>query len=254
MKPVAGIALALLLVAGPVAASCTARSGPQRVPLLELYTSEGCSSCPPADRWASTLPALALDATRVVTLAYHVDYWNDLGWEDPFAQARYTERQRFANARIGNRVIFTPQFMLDGRDYRAWRVRDDLRQRVASAHLEPPSADIVLALDAGDTTLATVTQIALHDAGPVADVGLFVALYENDLTHQVTAGENSDRRLAHDFVVRALAGPFAVGSGPIRHTFALQPDWKTRDLVVAAFVQSAARGEVLQAIALPWCD
>ena len=86
------------------AATCNASSGAQRVALLELYTSEGCDSCPPADRWTSALPARGFDATRVITLAYHVDYWNYLGWTDPFAQARFTERQRFVNARNRNRT------------------------------------------------------------------------------------------------------------------------------------------------------
>ena len=69
-------------------------SGELRVPVLELYTSEGCDSCPPADRWVSGLPARGLAADRVVTLAFHVDYWNHLGWADPYARAEFSERQR----------------------------------------------------------------------------------------------------------------------------------------------------------------
>ena len=89
------------------AATCNAVSGASRNSLLELYTSEGCSSCPPADRWLSHLPGDA----GVVPLAFHVDYWDRLGWRDPFAQAAFSQRQRARNSGAG--WIYTPQVMLD---------------------------------------------------------------------------------------------------------------------------------------------
>src|SRR5258706_3420766 len=93
--------LAMLAIATPGAgaAQCAAESGPHRVALLELYTSEGCDSCPPADRWVSSLAARGLEPGRVVTLGFHVDYWNYLGWKDPFANAEFNARQRAANQR-----------------------------------------------------------------------------------------------------------------------------------------------------------
>src|SRR3569832_1871687 len=94
------------------AATCNAVSGASRNSLLELYTSEGCSSCPPADRWLSHLP----DDAGVVPLAFHVDYWDRLGWRDPFAQAAFSQRQRARNNGTG--WVYTPQVMLDGKDYR----------------------------------------------------------------------------------------------------------------------------------------
>ena len=232
------------------AATCTAVSGPQRVALLELYTSEGCDSCPPTDRWTSALPARGLDAQRVITLAYHVDYWNYLGWTDPFAQGRFTERQRFVNARIRNRTVYTPQLMLDGKDYRQGLSYNDFQQQVGTANREKPGADIALSMNASPGSLETSAQIKLHrkDAG----AGVFLALYENKLSNQVSAGENRGKKLEHDFVVRELAGPFAADSA-INHKFKIAPSWKTRDLSVAAFVQTAATGEVLQALALPYC-
>ncbi len=119
MKLVACItAIMLLNTTASLAATCNAKSGTQRIALLELYTSEGCDSCPPADRWASTLPTRGFGTDRVLTLAYHVDYWNYIGWTDPFSQSRFTERQRFVNARNRNRTVYTPQLMLDGKDYR----------------------------------------------------------------------------------------------------------------------------------------
>ena len=233
------------------AAACSANSGTQRVALLELYTSEGCDSCPPTDQWTSTLPARGLGAQRVVTLAYHVDYWNYLGWTDPFAQARFTERQRFVNARIRNRTVYTPQLMLDGKDYRQGLSHNEFQQRIAALNREKPGADIALSMNAGSGALDTSARVTQHrnDAG----AAVFLALYENKLVNQVGAGENRGKRLEHDFVVRELAGPFATDATAIHHKFRVAPAWKTRDLAVAAFVQSAATGEVLQALALPYC-
>jgi hypothetical protein len=243
-------AVMMLTITTTHAATCTAQSGTQRVALLELYTSEGCDSCPPTDRWTSALPARGFDAQRVITLAYHVDYWNYLGWTDPFAQARFTERQRFVNARIRNRTVYTPQLMLDGKDYRQGLSYSDLQQQVNALNREKPGADITLSMNAASGAVDTSAQIKLHrkDTG----AGVFLALYENKLANQVSAGENRGKKLEHDFVVRELAGPFAADAA-INHKFKIAPSWKTRDLAVAAFVQTAATGEVLQALALPHC-
>ena len=244
-------ALMMLNVTNTLAATCTAVSGPQRVALLELYTSEGCDSCPPTDRWTSTLPARGFDTQRVVTLAYHVDYWNYLGWADPFAQARFTERQRFVNARIRNRTVYTPQLMLDGKDYRQGLSYSTFQEQVAALNREKPGADIALSMNAAPGAVEASAQIKLHrkDTG----AGVLLALYESKLSNQVSAGENRGKRLEHDFVVRELAGPFAVDAA-ISHKFKVAPSWKARDLSVAAFVQAAATGEVLQAVALPYCS
>lgn len=251
MKSAACILAIVVLAATPAtAATCTASSGAQRTALLELYTSEGCDSCPPADRWTSALPARGFDAQRVVTLAYHVDYWNYLGWVDPFAQARFTERQRFVNARIRNRTVYTPQLMLDGKDYRAGLSLNDFQQRITTANREIPGADIALSLNASAAAIEASAQIKLYRRESGAAV--FLALYENRLATQVSAGENRGKRLEHDFVVRELAGPFATDA-TVSHKFRVLPAWKARDLSVAAFVQAAATGEVLQAVALPAC-
>jgi hypothetical protein len=243
-------AIMICAVTPAQAAMCNAASGSTRVALLELYTSEGCDSCPPADRWVSALPSRGFDARRVVTLAYHVDYWNYLGWKDPFAQARHTERQRHANNRIRNRTIYTPQLMLDGKDYRANLSISDFERRIAAANGEKPGADITLSMHAAAGALEASANVKLHrnDAG----AGVFLALAENRLASQVSAGENRGKRLEHDFVVRELAGPFAAHVA-VHHRFRIAPAWKTRDLAVAAFVQDGATGAVLQALTLPYC-
>lgn len=243
-------AIMLLATALAHAATCSGTSGTQRVALLELYTSEGCDSCPPADRWVSTLPTRGLNAQRVVTLAYHVDYWNYLGWKDPFAQARFTERQRFVNARLGSRTIYTPQLMLDSKDYRQGLSLSDFQARVDTINREKPGADIALSITTSAATINATARITLPRKD--SNTAVFLALYENKLANQITAGENRGKRLEHDFVVRELAGPFDA-AGTITHAFRVAPTWKTRDIAVAAFVQTTATGDVLQVLALPYC-
>ena len=116
------------------AAQCSATSAEHRVPLLELYTSEGCNSCPPTDRWFSSLPGKGLTARKVVALAFHVDYWNDLGWSDPFSKPQYSDRQRAASLRNKARFVYTPQLLLDGRDYRRALFLDDIADVAISTY------------------------------------------------------------------------------------------------------------------------
>lgn len=220
------------------AATCTATSGPARNSLLELYTSEGCSSCPPADRWLSQF----LPNSGVVPLAFHVDYWDRLGWRDPFGQAAFSQRQRVRNSRLG--WVYTPQVMLDGKDYRNWH-------RSRSPQVKPAPAQVSLSLTLLQSPEHIDAQVNSRFFSPASSQGaqLFLALYENRLSSKVAAGENAQRTLNHDYVVRELAGPFNPGT---RHRFRLQAGWKASDLGVAAFMLNG-RGETLQAVAQPAC-
>ncbi|MFP5418270.1 MAG: DUF1223 domain-containing protein [Gammaproteobacteria bacterium] len=221
------------------AATCSATSPPTRTSLLELYTSEGCSSCPPADRWLSRLPT----DSGVVPLAFHVDYWDRLGWKDPFGNAAYSQRQRARNRGMG--WVYTPQVMLDGRDYRDWhRSRAPQLSRTAA----PVSLDLGLAVSPGQVDAQVSSRFASTHRR--SDAQLFIALYENRLSSNVAAGENARRTLNHDHVVRVLAGPLAPDA---RYRFALDPAWKTADLGVAAFMLDA-QGATLQALARPLCE
>jgi hypothetical protein len=250
-------AIAMTLAAATAnAATCSAESGPRRVALLELYTSEGCDSCPPADRWISALADRGVTAAQVVALGFHVDYWNYLGWSDPFAKAQYSARQRSANQRNNSRVVYTPQLLLDGRDYRRGALIDDFAGRVSALARGAPKARISLKLATEPAGMLAVGGAAIVDAAERSDARAYLALYENNLSTQVTAGENRGKRLRHDFVVRELAGPYAVdarGSTALDHRFRIEAGWKTSDLHVAAFVQNERTGAVLQALALASC-
>ena len=248
-----GIALsALLFPALANAAQCQASSGPQRVALLELYTSEGCSSCPPADGWLSGIANQGLGPERVVPLALHVDYWDYIGWKDRFARPVFSARQREQVQAAGGRVVYTPQAMLNGRDFRAW-CSDALTQAVDEINRSPAGADIRLSLKPIEKDRI---EIAVTASAKVTDrAALYVAVYQNDLSSDVRAGENSGARLHHDYVVRAWRGPILLSAvtPPWRQAIAFNPDWIAAKMGVVAFVQDIRNGEILQALRLPLC-
>lgn len=244
----------LWLAAAANASTCTATSADRRVALLELYTSEGCSSCPPTDRWVSELPRKGLTTERVVVLGFHVDYWDYIGWPDPYAQRRFSERQRHASTRTGARFVYTPQLLLDGKDYRRGFWRDDFATTVAAINQGRPGAQLSLTLTPDARAIAARASVTITDPQSRDSADIYLALLEDGLSSHVTAGENSGRRLTHDFVVRELAGPFPAQNAPgLTHRFNLDPAWKTGNLSVAVFAQRRQTGAVLQALALPYC-
>lgn len=222
-------------------------------PLIELFTSEGCNSCPTADRWLSAVGRP--NAGRVVVpLALHVDYWNHLGWEDPYASPDYTRRQyEYAHQR-GTRTVYTPQFILNGREFRRWHAAN-ADSEIASVAQTPATATITLSLQsAGERDLLIEASVMLAETMPDAD--LYFALYENGLTNKVDDGENAGRTLHHDFVARQLLGPFPVGDKSpalLNQRLHLDHEWHRKNLGVAAFVQRRTDNRVLQALAIPLC-
>lgn len=246
----------LLAVAGARAEprACSAASGPGTAALVELYTSEGCSSCPPADRWLSALRAGGLAPDRLVPLGLHVDYWDYIGWRDPYARPAFSARQRELAAIARSRVVYTPQVVLAGRDYRGWSSRPRFADAVAALNATPARARIALALTAAGADTAEVRAAAAVPARELREnAALYVALYENGLTSRVGAGENRGATLSHDFVVREWWGPFAF-TGPAE--LAVERPLAATRLArggVAAFVQDRRTGDVLQALALPAC-
>jgi hypothetical protein len=243
------VALAVALNVGGT--SVPAADNP-RVSLLELYTSEGCNSCPPADRRVSQLPRPRLVPDKLVVLAFHVDYWNYLGWPDRFSQPRFTERQRAVARANRARTIYTPQLVLNGRDFRD---AGNIETRVARSNSQPTAIRLALNAERGEAALK-ISVVATPTGGVTdKDIELYVAVYENNLTTEVKTGENRGERLRHDYVVRTLLGPVPLAAGkPTRWSgeIPVTPDWKPGDLGVAAFVQAGNGGEVLQAAAREW--
>jgi len=250
-------ALAMLsIVPAPQAApaECAAKSGPGTAALVELYTSEGCNSCPPADDWMRKLPAAGLGTERVVPLALHVDYWDYIGWKDPFASPAFSARQRELAAINRARVVYTPQVVLAGRDYRGWSSRARFGDDVRAINAKPARAEIALRLrepQAGSFELRASGAVPKREDR--TDAALYAVVFENGLSNRVTAGENRGATLHHDFVVREWWGPIALdaaGGAEIARRVTARGVTKGG---VAAFVQNRRTGEILQALALPAC-
>lgn len=186
-------------------------SGEKAVSVVELFTSEGCSSCPPADRWLSGLTQDSGLWNSFIPMAFHVDYWDYIGWKDPYASRANSQRQRRYAAEYRERTVYTPGLRLNGEEWRAWRRGGDLG----------PSANEavgVLSIDMNDdysfeASFNTVTDNSgssntdssntdtSTDETSNAPVQLNVAILGMGLSQNVTRGENSGRTLKHDFVV-----------------------------------------------------
>lgn len=182
-------ALVLPMTAG--AAPQIISGGITRVNLLELYTSEGCSSCPPADKWLSSLMNDQRLWTQLVPVAFHVDYWDNLGWHDPFDKHLYSERQQHIADRAGNSVIYTPEFALNGKPWSNWF-------NLQSLHL-PDTTEagrLKLVVD-GERITASFNPAK----GDYKYLELHVAVLAFGVNTKVGAGENAGRTLRQDFLV-----------------------------------------------------
>lgn len=169
-------------------------SGIQQTTLLELYTSEGCSSCPPADRWMSQLIHDPHLWQQVVPVAFHVDYWNDLGWTDRFSRLDYSLRQRQYALKHYSKSVYTPGFFRNGREWRNWFY---LRKPDSSPHSRPGILQVTLK----NGSLKGRFEPA-NKPGP--ELVFNLALLGFNLTTVVKAGENEGKQLHHDFVVLSL--------------------------------------------------
>lgn len=247
--------LGLTLAPHVQALQCSAQSGPHTAALVELYTSEGCNSCPPADRWLQSLGARGYAPERVVPLSLHVNYWDYIGWKDPFAQQRFSDRQRRLAQVLRARVVYTPQVVLQGRDFRRW-YDGAFDEAVKAINARPPTAKIALRLEGADAgALRTRVQAELLDASQAAEAALYLASFENKLVSKVRAGENEGRTLEHDYVVFEWVGPIAFREGRIdqQRGLPLLPQANPARSGVAAFVQNRRTAGVLQALMLPAC-
>ncbi len=228
---------------------CRATSGANTVALVELYTSEGCDSCPPADRWLNELTRRGVGADKAVGLALHVDYWDHLGWKDPYARAAFAVRQREQVKLGGGTVSYTPQVMVNGRDYRRWSQHSSLANELRAINARPARAQITLALRRGGQATAEVQASAtVPESAAAGDAALYVALFEDGLLTKVTAGENRGVTLRHDRVVREWFGPLALEGGRIDLRRALMLPVRSNVSGAVAFVQQRKTGEVLQAL------
>ncbi|MCF7220629.1 DUF1223 domain-containing protein [Marilutibacter chinensis] len=260
---------ACLLVPGMAAAeaaagaatACDVGSEPKLTPLVELYTSEGCSDCPPADDWLSTL-AREEDPARISLLAFHVDYWDEIGWIDRFADPAYSQRQRVRVKLDEGRTVYTPQVMVGDKTMLDWR--DDRRARAVLRGARETTAPVSLLmrvvvedsrLRVGVKAEPAAGATAPGD-GPTGDGMLWLALYQDGLSTEVRAGENDGLTLHHDRVVRALKGPWAVGHAPVigETSIELPEGADPRRLGLVLFAESTRDGSAWQSLNMPLAD
>jgi hypothetical protein len=251
------LSLAALLVSFSAATAsaasanaCSASSPEHRAALVELYTSEGCNSCPPADNWLSELDH-ARKTSTIIPLAMHVDYWDSWAWKDRFAQAAFTTRQQQLTYTGGGHVVYTPEVFVGGRELRSWSSDASFESRIQQLNSETPLADIHIdghpsapghvAFDAAFTARKNLPD----------DAVAYAAVYENQLVSAVKGGENSGVTLHHDRVVRRWIGPVRIVDG---HAL-ITGDYASADGHdgVVAFVERGATGEVLQVAELSSC-
>lgn len=210
--------------------------------VVELFTSQGCSSCPPADRLLSQLGADEDFGDRVIPLAYHVDYWNYIGWKDPFSSAQWSRRQeRYASVLREGRV-YTPQLVVGGRVHTVGSRQSEVKHLIDKALAETPAASVAVRAASTGEDQVTVHAEALLESSVDGAQELFVALVEDGLETRVQTGENARRTLRNDHVVRALqratsleGSAGAHGEGDV--VFTLDPEWPREKLQVVAFLQ-----------------
>ncbi|MGO8970807.1 MAG: DUF1223 domain-containing protein [Myxococcaceae bacterium] len=221
--------------------------GAERAPvLLELFTSEGCSSCPPADEALSSLAReQPVSGAQIIPLELHVDYWNSLGWADPFSLPEATARQEhYAAAGTGasDSQLFTPQMVVDGT--RSFVGNAELARAAVAQAVARPKRRVHAALRAVPGGVDVELQVGPGEDKPAA---LWVVLTESGLSSRVTRGENRGRTLFHAPVVRSLEQVAVVPGGGWTGTvrLSLAQAWRREALSVVAFAQERASGRVV---------
>lgn len=243
-------ALAALAAQAHAASGCSAQSGAGRVPLVELYTSEGCSSCPPAERTLARLAPASANAPWLA-LSWHVDYWDELGWTDAYARPAYGARQSWLAQRNGRSQVYTPHVFVDGVESASdeQELRVALGQRGAAA--VPAGTLLRMSLERDGAATSRLAVVAQAPAG----TQLHLALAQNGLATHVGRGENAGATLHHDHVVRAWYGPLPMGEGPLQWTHTL--DAQERRQFAAgewvAFLEDPHDGRILQSLRLGAC-
>ena len=233
------------------AAPATSAQPTARPVLVELFTSQGCFTCPPAER---LLTRLRVEGDgRIIALAFHVDYWDQLGWRDPFSSSKWSRRQEAYLRALRTANVYTPQAVVDGRAELVGSDERRLRAAVAAA-AGSPAAELRLALAPASGDVAVKVEVELPEALRGRKWDLMLAVYESGLVTAVSGGENRAKELREDHVVRTLLRAARLGADdPSRSEHAaslrLHEDWKRPELGVAAFLQDPKTLEIGGAVA-----
>ncbi len=210
--------------------------------LIELFTSEGCSSCPPADALlAEIVHEARREGKRIYPLSFHVDYWDYIGWQDPYASKSFSERQRGYAQALRNSRIYTPQMIVNGATEFVGSDRKKLRAALEAALAEAPPYTISLE---NITTSSAEWKFSYSVSELPNQADIHVAVVERGLAQTVNRGENSGKRLTHENVVRAFA---TVNSRAGQISLKVPSDVKRANCSAIAYMQESEKMKVLAA-------
>jgi hypothetical protein len=212
--------------------------------VVELFTSEGCSSCPPADAVLAELGRQPQNnGIELILLGEHVDYWNYIGWTDRFSSAQFSQRQSDYARDFHISSVYTPQMVIDGRVQFVGNNLDDVRQKIAEESRQPKPAQVTLKWTGSDQL-----QVAVQSAS-AGKAKILLAVTEDGLSTAVGGGENGGRTLHHTAVVRQLRELGSSGKERFETTAEVRrnPAWNAAQLKVAVLVQDPATGRILGA-------
>ena len=221
-------------------------SGDKQTAVVELYTSEGCSSCPSADRWLSRLIEVPKDELDVLALAFHVDYWDYLGWKDRFSSAANTRRQRQLGTNNQQSTIYTPEFFVNGREVRG---SNNILQKIQQANQQQSPIDLKLTVSRDKNNLVIELQ-SPGDQDISDQIDHRYLVYENNLSTDVQRGENSGAILKHEQVVRYMSKAQNLRSKN-QHRIAIDSGWQAENIGVAVLVTSPGDQHYWQALHTP---
>lgn len=241
-----GVAMILLLASAICVKQETKRSEPKSngtgkgFAVLELFTSEGCSSCPPADELLERIQKEAGNKP-VYVLAYHVDYWDRLGWKDAFSNAVFSKRQYWYNSKFTTQV-YTPQLILNGQNEFVGSDEQQIRNTISKALEGTRDTSLTLRADQGTGQLQVSYRVTKHQGDQ-----LLIALVEKQAVSQVKAGENEGRTLRHAQIVHSLSTYKIPANGQGTEKLALPKNYDKKNWEVIAFIQNPKNGEILSA-------
>jgi hypothetical protein len=220
--------------------------------VVELFTSEGCSSCPPADVVLAKLDKMQASDVKVIALGEHVDYWNRLGWRDPFSDASFSNRQSEYARAFHNDQVYTPQMVVQGRS--EFVGSDEVRAKSEidlSAHDASQFVPLTLTVHSRPGRKIEISVNAPATRGGNSDGSIFYAVTQDGLSSDVARGENAGRKLNHAAVVRRMdrlaTYDSGVGTSNVSKTISLKPETDLRGLHVVAFIQRANTGAIVSA-------
>ncbi|TCI01503.1 DUF1223 domain-containing protein [Corallincola luteus] len=220
------------------------KSGSMKGALLELYTSQGCSSCPPADAWLSTLKTHPALWKQLFPIALHVDYWNYLGWKDPHSTHGNSLRQRQYKAIGASNAVYTPGFILDGKEWRHWFV-NGIRTNVPLTEHKAGRLSVTIENDNLIAHFEPVAKLGTPRQEEETTLTLTIAILGFDIQTQIPAGENKGKSVSQDFVLLNKASSYS-NNGRWQTEIPTYSRVKGRQIALVAWIEAPKNPQPIQ--------